>query len=98
VAVGDTYSVGLTQETNNSSLTIQPAGTVEAVVHNIYVPAGSAWELYRTDGTNPIKIDSDAVTGRYNLQIHVTNTQYLTLKNVSGSTIYMAVDGMITHA
>lgn len=98
MAAGDTYLVGLTQETNGSSLTIQPSGTIEAVVHNIYVPEGSAWELYRTDGSNPIKIDHDAATGRYNLQIHVTNAQYLTLKNVSGATIYMGVDGIITHA
>lgn len=96
MARGDAYVVGLTQETNNSSLTIQPSAGVEVVIHNIYVPEGSAWELYRTDGSNPIKIDHDAAVGRYNLQLHATNSQYYTLKNVSGATIYMGVDGMVT--
>ena len=96
MAAGDAYIVGLTSTANNASLTIQPGASVEVVVHNLHIPEGSAWELYRTDGTNPIKIDHDAATGRYNLQLHATNAQYYTLKNVSGSTIYLAVDGMIT--
>lgn len=95
MAAGDAYVVGLTQETNNSSLTIQPGSGVEVVIHNIYTPEGSAWELYRTDGTNPIKIAS-GIAPMFNLQLHATNSQYYTLKNVSGATIYVAVDGMVT--
>ena len=96
MAAGDAVIVGLTSETNNSSLTIQPGASIEWVIHNIHVPEGSAWELYRTDGTNPIKIDHDAAVGRYNLQLHATNAQYYTLKNVSGATIFVAADGMVT--
>jgi len=96
LAKGDAVIVGLTSTANNSSLTIQPGASVEWVIHNLHTPEGSAWELYRTDGSNPIKIDHDAATGRYNLILHATNAQYYTLKNVSGSTVYLAADGMVT--
>lgn len=95
MAAGDAVVVGLTQETNNSSLTIQPGASVEWVIHNIFVPEGSSWELYKTDGSNPIKVASGAAP-MFNLQLHATNAQYFTLKNVSGSTIYVGADGMVT--
>jgi hypothetical protein len=98
MAVGDTYLVGLTSVAAAASLTIQPSGTIEAVIHNLHTPEGTSWELYATDGTNPQKIDHDAAVGRYNLQLHVTNAQYYTLKNTSASTIYFRVDGIILHA
>ena len=98
MAVGDAAVVGLTSTAAAASLTIQPSGTVEWVIHNLYTPQGTSWELYATDGTNPQKVDNDAGTGRYNLQLHVTNAQYFTLKNTSASTIYFRADGIITHA
>jgi hypothetical protein len=102
MAAGDTYLVGLTSVAAAASLTIQPSGTIEAVIHNLYVPIGTSWELYATDGTNPQKIDQDSgANGGRNYGaagLHVTNAQYLTCKNTSGSTIYMRVDGIVLHA
>lgn len=95
MARGDAYIVGLTQETNGSSLTIQPGSGVEVVIHNIDFPEGSAWELYRTDGSNSILIAS-GISAAVNLQYHATNAQYYTLKNVSGATVYCGVTGMVT--
>lgn len=94
MAQGVAYIVGPTSVANGSFLDLIP-GSGEAVVHNIYVPSGSAVEYYWYDGTNSIKFDSDTV-GRDNQQYHVTTTVYVRVKNVSGGSIYLGADGMGT--
>lgn len=97
MAVGDVVSVVPTSVSAAASLTIQPSSTAEWVIHNLYY--GAAVEVYYTDGTNSIKIDSDAsLGGRFGAVFHVTATKYLALKNVSAGAAYFAYDGVITHA
>lgn len=97
VSVGDTYN-GLSQIANGSYLSIQPTGTQEAVIHNIYCEDGSV-EHYFTDGSNTIKFDSDTTNGtREGMFFHVTNTKYIKVKNVSGGALYFGFDGIYTHA
>lgn len=80
---------------NGSYLTIQPSAGQEYIVQNIYGPYGSALELYRTDGTNDIKIDYANSEGGWGLVKHfVTNGIYLKVKNVSGGSIYVGYDGV----
>lgn len=80
---------------NNASLTIQPGSGAEWLIKNIYY--GGACELYRTDGTNTIKIDSDGSAGhRLSVSYLLTNGVYLSLKNVSGGAVYMGYDGLVT--
>lgn len=78
-------------------LTVQPTSGTEWIIHNIYLPAGSSVELYRTDGSNDIKIDSgtDSWTG---CVFHVTNGIYFKVKNVSGGAIYLGYDGVISKS
>ena len=96
MAAGDAYVVAPTSTANNASLTLAQGSGVEVVVHNIYY--GGAVEFYWTDGTNPIKFDSDtALGGRLNLQHHCTQTRYISIKNVSGGTIFIGADGMTTR-
>jgi len=97
MAAGDAYIVAPATVTNGSFMDLQPASTAEAVVHNIYAPEGSAYELYYFDGTDTIKFDHDAAVGRNNVQYHVTNGSYVRIKNVSGSSAIFAADGMYTH-
>jgi hypothetical protein len=67
------------------------------VVHDIYVPTGSAYEVYYSDGSNNILyLAMPAGGGALNLQAHCTNSYYVRVKNTSGSTIYMAASGMTT--
>lgn len=94
-AVGDVWTTAPTSIANNAFLTIQPAGANEAVLHN--VEYGGAMELYKTDGGNSIKIDSDTVAGsRQGLFLHATNAVYYQLKNVSGGAVNMSFDGIYT--
>lgn len=94
MAVGDVVS-SLTSTANNGTLTAQPSAGVEWVIHNVYY--GGAMELYVTNGTDSIKVDSDtAIGGRLGVVFHVNNTRYLQVKNVSGSTTVLGYDGIQT--
>ena len=97
MALGDAVVVASTSVANGSSLTIQPGSGIEWIIHNIYVPEDSAIEVYATDGANPIKFDSNSGGFRQE-HWHLTNAQYITVKNVSGGSIYMKYDGIITKS
>lgn len=79
---------------NSGYLTIQATSGEEWVIFNIYAPVGSATELYMTNGSNDIKIDSDNTGGWRSFKYLITNTQYLKIKNVSGGAIYIGYDGI----
>jgi hypothetical protein len=97
MAVGDAYIKAPESIANAAHLDLQPGAGVEIVVHNIYVPVGSAVELYYFDGTDTIKFDEDPVDGsRYNQQFHCTNSVYVRVKNVSGAALILGADGMVT--
>ena len=98
MAAGDAYAVAPTSTATGSFLDLQPGGSVEVVVHNVYVPTGTAYELYWYDGTNSILFLSMPAGGAaLNLQCHcVGTTKYVRIKNVSGATAYLGADGMTT--
>lgn len=94
MAVGDVVAAH-SSVAASGYLDIQPGSGVEWVIHNLYY--GAAMELYRTDGTNDVKIDSDSTAGcRMGAVFHVTNSYYLRLKNVSASSAYFGYDGVVT--
>lgn len=94
MAVGDA-TTGLSSIANNAYLDIQAGIGVEWIIHNIYYP--DAVEIYLTDGTNEIKFDFDTSSGaRLGYVFHVTNGHYLRVKNVSGATMYIGYDGVVT--
>ena len=95
MAARDAYVIAPTSVANTAFLAFQPAAGTEIVLHNVYVPSGQAVELYWSDGTNDILIDSG--TESYNaFQFHCTNTVYVRVKNVSGGSIRLGGDGMYT--
>jgi hypothetical protein len=97
MAVGDAVVVASTSVANNASMTLQPSSGIEWVIHNIYAPSTAAIEIYMTDGSNAILVDKN--TGGYlGYFLHLTNAQYMTVKNVSGGTVYMKYDGIITKS
>lgn len=95
MAAGDAYILAPATVTNGSYMDLQPSGSVEVVVHNIYVPEGTAIELYYYDGADTI-LHLSTNTSLYNLQFHCTNGAYIRVKNVSGSSAIFAADGMTT--
>ncbi|MCX7781167.1 MAG: hypothetical protein N2491_09700 [Negativicutes bacterium] len=95
MAVNDIVTIVPTQVANNASLALRPDAGAEWLIKNLYY--SGAVEIYRTDGTNSIKIDSDgAAGGRFSASFLLTNASYLAIKNVSGADIYVAYDGLVT--
>jgi hypothetical protein len=94
---GDAFIAYENDLANNGTLDAQPAAGGEAIVHNIWY--GGAVEVYRNDGTNTVKIAEDDAAGIMEwLSYHVTNTEYITIKNVSGEAVDVGYDGIYTQA
>lgn len=97
MAAGDAYIKAPASIANGSFMDLQPGSGVEVVIHDIYVPNGTAYEVYYSDGTNNILyLSMPAGGGSLNLQAHCSNTYYVRVKNVSGSAAYMSASGMTT--
>lgn len=93
MAVGDNV-LAHSSVANGSYLTIRPGSGEEWIINNLFM--GGAWELYRTDGTNAIKVDSGSgVRMLTQLKLKATYSIYFTIKNVSGSAAYTGYDGVI---
>lgn len=92
MATGDKFT-GFSSVADTSYLDIQPSSGDEAVIHNIYVD-GSV-EVYVSDDTNEIKI-GDYTDSLLYFAFHVTNSQFLRVKNTSGGSLYIAYDGVKT--
>jgi nicotinic acid phosphoribosyltransferase len=96
MAVGDVFS-GLSSVAAGDYLDIQPSGTVEAVIHNIYHASDIQLEFY--DGTNSLIFDTDTGAGVYaKYAFHVTNGLRIRVKNISASSQLIGYDGIVTHA
>lgn len=79
---------------NNASLTIRPGASVEWQIFNLYM--GGDWELYRTDGTHAVLIDSGSEPGSIQKRSMIaSNTIYFTVKNVSGGSAYFGYDALV---
>lgn len=96
MAVGDIVA-DTTSKDDDAYLDVQPGAGAEWVIHNIYY-AGAA-ELYKYDGSNTILFDTTTAGGAHlNVQIHVNNTDYLRIRNVSGGAAIVGYDGIITKS
>jgi len=95
MAVGDTVTA-VTSTASGSYLAMQPASGVEWIIHNVNVPTGTAAELYKYDGTNEIKIDTNSSGGWSGFFFHCTNSVYYRVKNTSVSTAYFGYDGIVS--
>lgn len=84
--------------TTTSYQDLQPAGTVEWIIHEIYCAADC--EIYWYDGSNQILLDTTPTTGRWysNLTIHCTNAMRIRIKNINAASKYIGYAGIISHA
>ena len=85
-------SIQSVSDTNR--LTIRPASGDEYVIHNLYM--GGSYELYITDGTNEIQVESGSSESLTYFTFHLTNGHYLEIKNVSGGSAVFGYDGVKT--
>lgn len=80
---------------NGAYLTCQPSAGNEVVIKNIY-HSGSI-EVSRFDNTNEaVFLVATGSGGLLSYTILVTNSDYLRIRNISGATIYIVVDGVQT--
>jgi hypothetical protein len=96
LAVGDITS-GLQSIGALSYLDIQPSGTAEWVIHNIYHEYDIQIEYY--DGSNSCVFDTDSGAGVYGRwAFHCSNARRIRVKNTHASlSKLIAYDGIITH-
>jgi hypothetical protein len=95
VAVGDTISNLSVSVATNAVISIQPPSGSEWIIQNVYY--GGAIEFYIANGANLVKFDSDSGFGARLITVfRCTNTQYLQIKNVSGASINIAYDGLVS--
>ena len=74
-------------------LDIRPPEGEEWIIHNIV--HGASCELYKTDGTNRIKVDTSVGEGGWlNFNFHLTNSNWYSIKNISGDYAYFGYDGI----
>jgi len=89
--------VGFESVANGDYLAIRPSGTEEWTIHNI--TWGGAIELYVSDGDNRFKFGAESTFGgRLGDVFHVTADYFYEIKNVSGGSIYISYDGVLTKA
>jgi hypothetical protein len=95
MAAGDVVT-GITSVATTGVIDIKPSLGVEWVIHNIYWNQGSV-ELYKTDGTNSIKFDTDSsLGGRLGTVFHVTSAQWIQVKNTAATATLIGYDGVQT--
>jgi len=95
MAVGDVKS-GISSIAAAGYLDIQPTGTEEWVVHNIFHESDVQLEFY--DGINNLIFDTDAGAGVYaKYAFHVTNAKRIRVKNTAATAKLIGYDGICTH-
>jgi hypothetical protein len=95
MAVGDVKS-GISSVAAAAYLDIQPTGTEEWVIHNIYHESDIQLEFY--DGTNSCVFDTDPGSGVYaKYAFHVKNAIRIRVKNTASAAKLIGYDGICTH-
>jgi hypothetical protein len=94
--LGDAVVIVPTSVAAAASLTVRPASGDEWIIHNIFSAEGYPIEVYITDGTNPIKIDSNLSGGLLGYAFHLTYTVYMTIKNTDASARYISYNGIVS--
>lgn len=82
--------------TDDGYLDIHPTAGIEWIIHNLFIPDGIAGgvEVYAYNGTLSVLIGTFTSTQML-VNFHCTNTDYIRIKNVSGSSADLGYDGIV---
>lgn len=95
MAVGDVVSE-IASVNAAAYLALQPAGTVEWVIHNIYCSNDAIISYY--DGANDAIFDTHyGQDGWLGYFFHCTNSHYIRVKNNAAAAQIIGYDGIVTH-
>lgn len=76
-------------------MTIRPAMGVEWIIHNVYHEAEAEIEI--VEGPNALKFGAHTEMGAWaTFFFHLTNTQYLKVKNTNAGAKLIGYDGIIS--
>lgn len=95
MAAGDKFIVKTAALADAAYFTVQPSAGVEVVIHNVFVPAGSAISVTAYDGTNEVVWHSGPGPLLFH-NIGITNSNYMRVQNNSGGSIPVVVQGVQT--
>jgi hypothetical protein len=93
--VGDIYQ-SFASVLNGQYLELKPAAGKQVVIHNIYHPNDITLKMVDGSGNELAFLDDTGKNMVTNMYIHISNTQYLRVYNISGITMYLAADGIYT--
>lgn len=83
---------------DDAACTLQPGAGVEWIIHNLFVPDGTAADgvdIAVVDATGSILIADGITSSMLQQNFHLSNTQYITMTNRSGGTILLGYDGIV---
>jgi hypothetical protein len=94
MAVGDVV-IDLQEVAAGASLEIQPGVGAEWFISNVFF--SGAVSIYLTDGALECLTSTYRGAGRWAcIVLHITNTVYLKIKNISATTKLIGYDGVVT--
>jgi len=96
MASGDAIG-GMESISDNSALTIKPSAGIEWIVHNLFVPDNAAEDgvdIAIVTATGSIVVIT-ALSSIFQHNFHLTNSQWITMTNKTGSTALLGYDGIV---
>lgn len=94
MAVGD-VTIGLQEILTGNSLLIQPGAGAEWFISNVFF--NGAVNIYFTNGALECLVSTYKGSGRWAcVVLHITNSIYLKIKNISAVTKIIGYDGVVT--
>jgi len=96
MASGDAV-IGIESISDNSAITIKPSAGVEWIIHNLFIPDNAAEDgvdVAIVSGTGSIVVIT-ALSSLFQHNFHVTNSQWITMTNKTGSTALLGYDGIV---
>jgi hypothetical protein len=91
---GDTVA-SLSSVNAAASMTIRPGTGIEWIIHNIYHEAEV--ELYVVEGANELLFDDASAKGSWSAYFfHLTNTDYMKVKNTNAGAKLIRYDGIVS--
>ena len=87
----------MSQVLDDNVLVIKPTNSGEEwIINNLYIQFGKSVEIYKSDGTNNVLIMSTDMSVCGNFNFRCSNSEYITMKNVSGESIFLTYDGIVS--
>lgn len=96
MASGDAV-IGMESISDDAAITIKPSAGIEWIIHNLFIPDNAAEDgvdVAIVSATGSIVVIT-ALSSLFQHNFHVTNSQWITMTNKTGSTALLGYDGIV---